>query len=341
MQTASKHTDQPPLDWALPGQASKTKRGIARARRGIGLLAIGALLLLALVSTGCGSTTTATRTIGPSTVTIALTSPSRGSVVSGDRVTVRGTVSPANAAVQIQGQPAAVGNGVFTGSATLHGGKTTIDVVGSASGATPVATSVDVSRPRSRQGRGTPRAVSTQATPSVSYAGSYSSGSSCGGGLSVGANTTCAFAENVRSAYDSSGPGTVMAYSPVTTRMYAMSCSTGPSVVCTGGDNASVYFPAGSAGTAYEASRQTYRYATPASAPSSSYSGQTSCGGDLSVGANTTCAFAENVRSAYDSSGPGTVMAYSPVTNKTYAMTCSSGSSVVCTGGNHASVYFP
>ena len=34
-------------------------------------------------------------------------------------------------------------------------------------------------------------------------------------------------------------------------------------------------------------------------------------------------------------------MAYSPVTHKTYAMTCSDGSQVVCTGGNKASVYFP
>jgi hypothetical protein len=61
------------------------------------------------------------------------------------------------------------------------------------------------------------------------------------------------------------------------------------------------------------------------------------CGGGLTAGPNTSCPFAENVRDAYD--GAPTVTAYSPVTRKTYEMSCS-GASVSCTGGNDASVSF-
>jgi hypothetical protein len=128
-----------------------------------------------------------------------------------------------------------------------------------------------------------------------------------------------------------------VAYSPVTNTTYTMSCSSGSYVVCTGGNNASVYFTSASSGVGYRLPRQAY------SSPSTSrgYAGGSSCGGDLSVGPNTTCAFAEVVRNAYQGHGPGTVMAYSPVTNREYAMSCSAGSPVVCTGGNNASVYFP
>jgi hypothetical protein len=227
----------------------------------------------------------------------------------------------------------------FTGTATLHGGKTTIDVIGSAPGATPGSTSIVIAR-QTTGGSGTTRPASGTATPAIANAGGYSGETACGGGLAVGPDTTCAFAENVRSAYASNGPGTVMAYSPVTNTTYAMTCSTGSSVVCTGGNNASVYFPSQSAGVAYDTPRS---YSAPAqtAASAGSYSNQTGCGGGLAVGPNTTCAFAESVRSAYESSGPGAVTAYSPVTNRTYTMTCSAGSPVVCTGGNNASVYFP
>jgi hypothetical protein len=72
--------------------------------------------------------------------------------------------------------------------------------------------------------------------------------------------------------------------------------------------------------------------------------GTTSCGGELSVGPDTTCPFGENVRTAYGEelgSGSGTVYAYSPVTKKIYEMQCTAGTPHVCTGGNSASVYFP
>jgi hypothetical protein len=69
-----------------------------------------------------------------------------------------------------------------------------------------------------------------------------------------------------------------------------------------------------------------------------------SCGGDLSVGKATTCEFASNVEAEYRArvgNGSGTVYAYSPAKERTYAMYCTAGEPHICTGGNEASVYFP
>jgi hypothetical protein len=74
---------------------------------------------------------------------------------------------------------------------------------------------------------------------------------------------------------------------------------------------------------------------------SGGYSSGTSCGGGLSVGPNTTCSFAENVRSEWYSAGSGdvTIEVYSPVTGSTYTMSCNAGVTTVCRGGNNATVY--
>jgi serine/threonine protein kinase len=76
----------------------------------------------------------------------------------------------------------------------------------------------------------------------------------------------------------------------------------------------------------------------------SAAAGTTSCGGDLSVGPNTSCGFAANVEQAYGqtSGGDQTVTAYSPATGETYTIACSGGSPHVCSGGttHDASVYF-
>ena len=117
----------------------------------LGIVGVGAAVAVAII--GCGSTATnATNTPGSGTVSVAVTSPTGGSVIAADNVTIRGTVNPPNATVQIQGRPAAVGNGVFTGTAALHGGKTTIDVIGSAPGAAPGSTSVAVTQQSSGSG---------------------------------------------------------------------------------------------------------------------------------------------------------------------------------------------
>jgi hypothetical protein len=215
--------------------------------------AVVAIPALALASTGCGTTPAeapAAVAIAPKIVKVALLSPSAGTVTSAGRVTVRGTVSPGNSMVLVQGRPAAVGNGVFTATATVHRGRTTIDVIATANGAAPGSTRVAISRPRIK-----PRPVRTVTVATVVPAApvvpattvasdvSLSGSMNCGDGLSVGPNTTCPFAVNVRAAYWQQGSGTVMAYSPVTHRTYAMSCSRGALVVCTGGNHASVYFP--------------------------------------------------------------------------------------------------
>ena len=59
----------------------------------------------------------------------------------------------------------------------------------------------------------------------------------------------------------------------------------------------------------------------------------------------TSCPFAEEVRIAYGASGPPSALprvvhAFSPVTRKSYPMTCAAnGALVTCTGGEDAIVY--
>jgi hypothetical protein len=67
----------------------------------------------------------------------------------------------------------------------------------------------------------------------------------CGGsGLAV-ANQTCRFAANVKADYYSkigSGSGSVFSYSPIDGQSYMMHCTADSPHVCTGGNNATVYF---------------------------------------------------------------------------------------------------
>jgi hypothetical protein len=310
-QTPNENQSQP-----LPRE-SASQRGRALALGGVAAAVLGVAVLAALSVLGAPSAAS-TSGSGPAAVQLTVTSPTSGSVIASEQVTLSGTVSPADATVTIQNHKAAVGNGVFTGSASLHPGKTTIVVIASAPGAAPVSTTVVVARPSApRHHPSKPAGVTT--VPAVAPAPTQSN---CGDGLTAGANTSCAFAENVRVAYEQSGPGTVTAYSPATNATYEMSCSYGPSVVCTGGNDASVYFTSGSA----------------PSDPPADY-GTRSCGAGLEAGPDTTCPFAESVRSAFETNGPGTVDVYSPVTHQTYAMSCSEGSPVVCTGGKEAAVY--
>jgi hypothetical protein len=81
--------------------------------------------------------------------------------------------------------------------------------------------------------------------------------------------------------------------------------------------------------------------ATSSTTRSSGSASRTSCGANLSVGRNTTCAFARNVYSAWYSAGGGTVAVdvFSPVTRRYYTMYCTAGLPTVCRGGNEAVVY--
>jgi hypothetical protein len=69
-------------------------------------------------------------------------------------------------------------------------------------------------------------------------------GGNCGDGVTAGPNTTCPFARNVRDDYYASGGDPVLrVHSPVTGRMYTMTCDSSSPHACTGGNDASVTFP--------------------------------------------------------------------------------------------------
>jgi hypothetical protein len=265
------------------------------------------------LSTACGfADDDAKSTTGASSVRIQITAPVDGSSIRADRVTVRGTVTPPEATVQILGQSAQVGNGVFTGSVPLHRGANSIDVVASSAGAAPASMTITVKRPSAKPAKA--GRVRKRPAPLLSAP------TSCGGGLTAGARTSCPFAENVRAEYERSGSGILEVYSPTTGLTYRMYCTAGTPHVCTGGNGASVYFSSGGAPSTYST---------------------TSCGGDLLVGPNTSCGFAENVAEGYYRNGPGWISVYSPTTGSTYNIYCTATSPHVCTGGNNAAVYFP
>jgi len=92
---------------------------------------------------------------------------------------------------------------------------------------------------------------------------------------------------------------------------------------------------------------------TPVSHPGRPASANTRCDQNISVNSHATCGFADNVFRAYahalhaDTSGELSheVEASSPVTGKTYTMSCrahgGTESAAICTGANSATVKFP
>jgi Glucodextranase, domain B len=278
-------------------------------RFGVRVALMAAASLLGLVMAACGGSKT---TGANASVKLEIAAPADGSSVRADRVAVRGTVTPSDATVQILGRSVQVGNGVFAGSVPLHPGANTIDVVASAAGSAPATATITVTRAGARQRKAT--RIRAKGAPPLSGA------TNCGGGLTAGARTSCPFAENVRASFESLGSGVLNVYSPTTGQTYRMYCTSGSPHVCTGGNGASVYFSSRGPTTSYNLSR---------------------CAGDLVVGPNTSCAFAQNVQAEYYRSGAGWISVYSPVTNRTYAMYCTGGSPHACTGGNNAAVYFP
>jgi serine/threonine protein kinase len=167
---------------------------------------------------------------------------------------------------------------------------------------------------------------------------------SCGSDLSVGPDTSCAFAKNVETAYDESSGGDtdVTAYSPTTGITYSMHCTAEPPHVCTGGKGAAVYFTSGPQ-SASAAS------APPAGKSSNPSAGLKNCDQSISANSVTSCQFAKNVFVSYwkDYRANGVrsetiVPAYSPVKHQFYDMTCTTQAGTVdCSGGNKAFVTFP
>jgi serine/threonine protein kinase len=187
--------------------------------------------------------------------------------------------------------------------------------------------------------------ASTVTSPAVATPAQATS--SCGGDLSVGARTTCGFAENVEQAYDatSGGPQTVDAYSPATGVTYTINCTGGTPHVCTGGttNDSSLSFNSGPVAGAPASSAPALTVP-----PGTSTTGIHACRGSVSGNGVTSCSFAENVfggyAEAYQSNGAQpvkSVTAYSPVTKKTYTLACeTNGVTVNCTGAKGALVSF-
>jgi len=73
---------------------------------------------------------------------------------------------------------------------------------------------------------------------------SSASPTSCGGGLSVGPQTSCPFAKAVRTPYLAKGGGdiTIVVRSPVTNKDYTLACTNAATHVCTATTGAKVYF---------------------------------------------------------------------------------------------------
>ena len=163
----------------------------------------------------------------------------------------------------------------------------------------------------------------------------------------MGPNTSCGFAENVQQAYDNTSGGSqvVTAFSPATGNTYTIDCSGGSPHVCTGGttNNASVYFTSGASGTGAPSPTTT------ASGNTGTPTGLHACDPNISANADTSCPFAENVFKAYatDYQNNGeqsndTVTAYSPVTNQSYTVDCTTnGVTVDCAGTTGNFVTFP
>ena len=124
--------------------------------------------------------------------------------------------------------------------AGCSGGTTTVREIPAAAAPAPTVTKTV----------GKPAPTVAQAAPAPAAASQYCGSPANQGGISVNSVTSCPFAENVESVWESSGgASSVTASSPVTGLTYTMSCTASGTgyEVCTGGDNSYVEFPITSA----------------------------------------------------------------------------------------------
>jgi hypothetical protein len=207
-----------------------------------GLLS-GLALVGACVAAGCGtSTAVTTRTVVAQRVVVKITAPVRAGEANGSSVLVTGTVDPADATVDVAGQPATVSGGRFTARASVAtSGRTTIEAIAHALGRSPGASAVVIVRQSAAAQAGS---VSRLGSSGLGQGtGSAPNLTSCGAGVSAGPGTSCGFARNVQAAYMmGAGAGSYEVFSPTTKMKYTMTCrASGVGLVCTGGNGASVY----------------------------------------------------------------------------------------------------
>jgi glucodextranase-like protein/PASTA domain-containing protein len=105
------------------------------------------LACLAAVAAGCGGDDNQRAQRPPAAVDLTVSSPSDNATVRSEAVDVQGTVAPANAAVMVLGQRAAVsGGGTFKAKVALEPGTNVIDVMATAGGRGPAMTAFRVTR---------------------------------------------------------------------------------------------------------------------------------------------------------------------------------------------------
>jgi hypothetical protein len=109
-------------------------------------LVVASCLAVALVAEGCGGDDPrAAPRLKP--VTLQVGEPSDTAVVRTDVVSLRGSVEPASAAVEVMGRRAQVSaGGSFTASVPLRAGANVIDVIATARGREPSMTALRVTR---------------------------------------------------------------------------------------------------------------------------------------------------------------------------------------------------
>lgn len=167
------------------GPASLVRSPHMSGLRGLRAASIVATVACASVVAGCGSGgTNPTATSSASTngsVSITVTSPASGSVVAAESVTVRGTVTPVTAKVEVNGHAAAAGSGAFAGVASLHPGQNTLNIIASAPGQAPGTTTLILIRQTSgstgtteaHHGETTKASTGQKRAPTVTATGSW------------------------------------------------------------------------------------------------------------------------------------------------------------------------
>jgi hypothetical protein len=101
------------------------------------------LLAAGLALSACGETP---RPATEPRVKLKLDAPDNGGSILADHVAVRGTVTPADAAVRVAGEDADVNDGVFAAEVALQPGGNVIDVTASSPGRRPATDAVRVMR---------------------------------------------------------------------------------------------------------------------------------------------------------------------------------------------------
>ena len=182
---------------------------------------IGVLILVAIA--GAIAWFAITRNDGaPKTTDITIQSPPSYTTFKNRLVTLRGSVTPDDATIEVNGVTTKADQGFWSVRVPLNYGKNSIVIRAAHQGFADGSASTVLVRKHGHGGGG--------------GGGGGEAWHDCGGGLSANGNTTCGFATNVQFDY----PHTSSVFSPTTRQTYSMSCSGVAVITCRGGTNAAV-----------------------------------------------------------------------------------------------------